>query len=103
MTKPIVSAAAMILYEEGKFQLDGPIAEHLPEFKEPRVYVSGGTDGEPLVTEPVRERRPLTRGFAARWTALPKRRPLASRHHSAAFSYRQFPLCCAGIAWHHLP
>eukprot|EP01045_Picozoa_sp_COSAG04_P004178 COSAG04_NODE_178_length_21394_cov_8.221507_2_plen_237_part_00 len=71
MTKPIVSAAAMILYEEGKFQLDGPIAEHLPEFEEPRVYVSGGTDGEPLVTEPVRER------------PFPKRRPLASRHHSA--------------------
>ena len=47
------------------------------------VYVSGGTDGEPLVTEPVRRRRPLTRGFAARWTALPKQRPLASRHHSA--------------------
>ena len=60
MTKPIVSAAAMILYEEGKFQLDGPIAEHLPEFKEPRVFVSGGTDGDPLVTEPA------TRGITFR-------------------------------------
>ncbi len=36
MSKPLVSAAAMILYEKGKFQLDDLISEHLPEFKAPR-------------------------------------------------------------------
>ena len=35
MSKPLVSAAAMILYEKGKFQLDDVISEHLPEFKSP--------------------------------------------------------------------
>jgi CubicO group peptidase (beta-lactamase class C family) len=32
MSKPIVSVAAMILYERGAFQLDEHISRHLPEF-----------------------------------------------------------------------
>ena len=32
MTKPITSAGIMMLYEEGHFQLDNPIARFLPEF-----------------------------------------------------------------------
>jgi CubicO group peptidase (beta-lactamase class C family) len=35
MTKPITSAAAMILYEDGKFLLDDPISNYLPEFDVP--------------------------------------------------------------------
>ena len=41
MTKPVTSVAAMMLYEEGAFELDDPIAKWLPEFAEPRVYVAG--------------------------------------------------------------
>jgi CubicO group peptidase (beta-lactamase class C family) len=37
MTKPITSVAAMILYEDGKFLLDDPISNYLPEFKNPKV------------------------------------------------------------------
>lgn len=37
MTKPIVSVAAMMLYEEGKFSLDDPISNFIPEFKNPVV------------------------------------------------------------------
>ena len=33
MTKPIVSLALMILYEEGKFKLDDPVYKYIPEFK----------------------------------------------------------------------
>jgi CubicO group peptidase (beta-lactamase class C family) len=32
MTKPLTSAAAMILAEEGKLQIAAPVAEYLPEF-----------------------------------------------------------------------
>ena len=32
MTKPIVSVAAMMLWEEGRFLLNDPIAKYLPEF-----------------------------------------------------------------------
>ncbi|SNS97944.1 CubicO group peptidase, beta-lactamase class C family [Geodermatophilus pulveris] len=41
MTKPITSVAAMMLYEEGAFQLSDPISRWLPEFAETRVYVAG--------------------------------------------------------------
>jgi CubicO group peptidase (beta-lactamase class C family) len=36
-TKAITSAAVMILYEEGKFLLDDPISDYIPEFKKPKV------------------------------------------------------------------
>jgi CubicO group peptidase (beta-lactamase class C family) len=39
MTKPITSTAVMILYEEGRFQLDDPVSKYLPEFKNPKVLV----------------------------------------------------------------
>jgi CubicO group peptidase (beta-lactamase class C family) len=35
MTKPITSLAVMMLYEEGRFLLDDPVAKYLPEFKNP--------------------------------------------------------------------
>jgi CubicO group peptidase (beta-lactamase class C family) len=41
MTKPITSVAAMILYEEGAFELTDPISTWLPEFADMRVYRRG--------------------------------------------------------------
>jgi len=38
MTKPIVSVALMMLYEEGKFLLDDPVHKYIPEFKNIKVY-----------------------------------------------------------------
>jgi CubicO group peptidase (beta-lactamase class C family) len=43
MTKPITSVAAMILWEEGRFELTDPISEWLPEFADMRVYDRGST------------------------------------------------------------
>ena len=43
MTKPIVSVALMMLYEEGHFRLGDPISEFLPEFKDMRVKQENGT------------------------------------------------------------
>jgi CubicO group peptidase (beta-lactamase class C family) len=37
MTKPIISVAAMTLYEEGKFLLTDPVSKFIPEFKDPVV------------------------------------------------------------------
>ena len=39
MTKPIVSVAAMMLWEEGRFLLGDPLAKYLPEFAHPEVAV----------------------------------------------------------------
>jgi CubicO group peptidase (beta-lactamase class C family) len=36
-TKAITSVAVMMLYEEGKFMLDDPISNFIPEFKHPKV------------------------------------------------------------------
>ena len=37
MTKPIVSVALMMLYEEGKFLLTDPVSKYIPEFKNLKV------------------------------------------------------------------
>ena len=45
MTKPIVAVAAMMLYEEGAFQLSDPVSKWLPEFKNMQVIEPGATAG----------------------------------------------------------
>ena len=37
MTKAVTSTAVMILWEEGKFRLDDPISNYIPEFKNPQL------------------------------------------------------------------
>ena len=45
MTKPITGAAMMMLWEEGKWALDDPVARHIPQFEGLRVRRK---DGEPV-------------------------------------------------------
>jgi CubicO group peptidase (beta-lactamase class C family) len=45
MSKPLTTAAVMILYEEGYFLLEDPISKYLPEFKNPKVLVKPGSGG----------------------------------------------------------
>ncbi len=42
MTKPITAAAAMQLYEQGKFQLSDPVAKFVPEIKNVKVLNANG-------------------------------------------------------------
>jgi CubicO group peptidase (beta-lactamase class C family) len=56
MTKPLTSVAVMMLYEEGRFQLDDPISRFLPCFADMRVAV-GGMQGK---IETVPAERPIT-------------------------------------------
>jgi CubicO group peptidase (beta-lactamase class C family) len=70
MTKPIASAALMMLWEEGHFQLRDPISKWLPEFAEPRVAVVPDADeylGLPYKT--VAAKRPITVQHALTHTA----------------------------------
>jgi CubicO group peptidase (beta-lactamase class C family) len=46
MTKPITGVAFMMLYEEGKFQLDDPLEKYAPEFANMRVYAGIDPHGE---------------------------------------------------------
>ena len=64
MSKPITAAALMMLYDEGMFQLDDPVARYIPEFAETPVWVDG--------------------------QAVPQQEPFTIRHlltHTAGFCY----------------
>ncbi len=55
-TKPITAVAALMLWEEGAFELTDPISKYIPEFADSRVYVKGSAAApvtQPL-TEPIR-------------------------------------------------
>jgi CubicO group peptidase (beta-lactamase class C family) len=51
MTKPITGVAMMMLYEEGKWQPSDPIAKHIPEFANLKVY-AGEKDGQMVLEAP---------------------------------------------------
>ncbi|HEX6161874.1 MAG TPA: serine hydrolase domain-containing protein [Vicinamibacterales bacterium] len=51
MTKPITGVAMMMLYEEGKWKPGDPIAKHIPEFANLKVY-AGEKDGQPVLEAP---------------------------------------------------
>ena len=44
MTKPIASVALMMLYEEGRFQLDDPVSETIESWREMQVFAAGDAD-----------------------------------------------------------
>lgn len=58
MTKPIVSTALMMLFEEGRFLLDDPISKWLPAYKDHKVRLQG----------------------AIRAQTMPEARPVSVRH-----------------------
>ncbi|HEY2685851.1 MAG TPA: serine hydrolase domain-containing protein [Steroidobacteraceae bacterium] len=80
MTKPITGVAFMSLFEQGKFQLDEPLAKYAPEFANLKVY--GGVDPQgnaillPL-NRPVTLRSPVTPWAST--TARTKHRSPSSR------------------------
>ena len=41
MTKPIVSVGLMLLWEQGRFQLDDPVGKFIPSWRDQRVFVGG--------------------------------------------------------------
>ncbi len=71
MSKPIVTLAAMMLYEEGRFQLDDPVAKYIPEFADAKVLVTP-KEGKPYTipaAHPITIRNLLTHtsGITYNW------------------------------------
>jgi CubicO group peptidase (beta-lactamase class C family) len=71
MTKPITSAAIMMLVEENKIALNDPADKFIPEFKNLKV-LKGGTAENPVLAEPerpvtVKHLLTHTAGFAYGW------------------------------------
>lgn len=59
MTKPIISTAFMMLYEEGYFKLDDPVSKYIPEFKNFRV-VRSVNDGPDDPTDSLKSEMTIT-------------------------------------------
>lgn len=57
MSKPITATAMMILWEEGRFKLDDPVARYLPEFARTKVWAGETETGAAILEE---QRTPFT-------------------------------------------
>jgi CubicO group peptidase (beta-lactamase class C family) len=71
MTKPIISLAMMVLYEEGEFLLSDPVSNFIPEFAEMQVLVPKGDS----------------------YSLVPAEKPITIRHlmtHTSGITYRFF-------------
>jgi CubicO group peptidase (beta-lactamase class C family) len=53
-TKAITSIGLMLLYDEGKFQLDDPISKYLPAFRNPKVLATFNAKDSTYTTVPAR-------------------------------------------------
>ena len=53
MTKPITSVAAMMLWEEGAFELKDPVERFIPAFADARVW-AGGSQNKPVTVPAAR-------------------------------------------------
>ncbi len=53
-SKAITATAVMMLWEEGKFQLDDPISEYIPEFKDPQILESFNETDSSFQTTPAK-------------------------------------------------
>jgi CubicO group peptidase (beta-lactamase class C family) len=88
MTKPITSAAAMMLYEEGAFGLNDPVSAFIPSFADAAVYVAG-SDVKPLTvpaTEPVRIWHLLTHTAGLTY-GFHRVHPVDARYRDAGFEF----------------
>jgi CubicO group peptidase (beta-lactamase class C family) len=53
-TKALTSTAVMMLWEQGKFQLDDPISKYIPEFKNPVLLKTFNPSDSSYTTEPAK-------------------------------------------------
>src|ERR1700760_4213572 len=86
MTKPVTSVAAMMLYEEGRFELTDPVSKFIPAFKDMRVF-TGGSDQRPVTvpaTEPVRVWHLLTHTSGLTY-AFHRMNPVDAMYRAAGF------------------
>jgi CubicO group peptidase (beta-lactamase class C family) len=107
MTKPITSVAAMMLYEEGAFELTDPVSSFIPSFAGARVYV-GGSDLRPVTVpaaEPVRIWHLLTHTSGLTY-GFHRVHPVDAMYRAAGFEWASPPgvdLAQACDIWAGLP
>jgi CubicO group peptidase (beta-lactamase class C family) len=73
MSKPVTGVAMMMLFEEGKWQLNDPVSKYIPEFATLQVYSGMDPSGNPILKDQV---HPMTM--------------LELLSHTAGFTYGYF-------------
>ena len=68
MTKPVTGVAMMILFEEGRWRLDDPITDYLPELAGQKVFAGLADDGAMRVEDALRP--PTMRELMSHTTGL---------------------------------
>jgi CubicO group peptidase (beta-lactamase class C family) len=107
MTKPVTSVAAMMLYEQGAFQLTDPISQYLPEFADMHVFVKG-TAAKPVTvpaTEPIRVWHLLTHTAGLTY-GFHHVNPVDAMYRAAGFEFSASPgkdLAASCAVWATLP
>lgn len=89
MTKPITSVAMMMLYEEGRFQLDDPISKFIPAFTDVKVF-GKANDGKIKLSDLEREitiRDLMTHTSGLTYASL-EASPVAAMYHEAGLLNR---------------
>lgn len=81
MTKPIASVAAMMLYEEGRFQLSDPVSRFIPEFKDLKVFKNAGETVPPEREMTIRDLLTHTSGLSGGFN--PKGDPVDALYEAA--------------------
>ncbi len=107
MTKPVTSVAAMILYEEGAFELTDPVSAFIPSFADVRVF-TGGSDLKLVTvpaTEPMRIWHLLTHTSGLTY-GFHRSHPVDARYRAGGFEWGYPPgldlaACCD--AWAGIP
>jgi len=107
MSKPVTSVAAMILYEEGAFELTDPVSAFIPSFADVRVF-TGGSDLKLVTvpaTEPMRIWHLLTHTSGLTY-GFHRSHPVDARYRAGGFEWGHPPgldlaACCD--AWAGMP
>jgi CubicO group peptidase (beta-lactamase class C family) len=107
MTKPVTSVAAMMLYEEGAFELKDPVSAFIPSFKDVRVYTQGSAMNPATVpaVEPVRIWHLLTHTSGLTY-GFQHAHPVDAMYRSAGYEWAWPPgadLAAACDTWASLP
>lgn len=63
MSKPVTTTALMMLYEDGRFQLDDPVSRFIPAFRELQVYSADGRHTAPARPMTIRDLLTHTSGL----------------------------------------
>jgi CubicO group peptidase (beta-lactamase class C family) len=107
MTKPITSVAAMMLWEEGAFELKDPVSRFIPAFGSARVFRSGSAQKpvtDPLL-EPVRMWHLLTQTSGLTY-GFHNAHPVDAMYREAGFEWSTPPgldLAACVDRWAALP